>query len=162
MGGDFAHRWTQTQEAILAMQALWTQEEAEYHGKYYDFPLVRSFPKPAQKPHPPIILGSITSRRVFQRIVAWGDGWMPVGVSLEEMKHGRETLNELAVQAGRDPRSIQVVAFFAPPDPEALQAFEDAGADAALIALETAGEQEALAKLEEIAQTVLPSPGRGV
>ena len=118
MGGDFAHRWTQTQEAILAMQALWTQEEAEYHGKYYDFPLVRSFPKPAQKPHPPIILGSITSRRVFQRIVAWGDGWMPVGVSLEEMKHGRETLNELAVQAGRDPRSIQVVAFLRPLTPK--------------------------------------------
>jgi len=161
MGGDFAHRWTQTQEAIRAMQALWTQEEAEYHGEYYDFPPVRSFPKPAQKPHPPILLGSITSRRVFQRIVAW-DGWMPVGVSLEEMQHGRETLNELAVQAGRDPRSIQVVAFFAPPDPAAIQALEDAGADAALIALETAGEQEALAKLEEMAQTVLPSRGRGV
>jgi len=46
--------------------------------------------------------------------------------------------------------------------PEALRAFEDAGADAALIVLETAGEQEALAKLEELAQTVLPSPGRGV
>ena len=134
----------------MAMKAFWTQEEAEYHGRYYDFPPVRSFPKPAQKPHPPIVLGSITSRRVFQRIVAWGDAWMPVGVSLEEMKHGRETLNELAVQAGRDPRSIQVVAFFAPPDPEALQALEEAGADAALIALETAGEQEALAKLEEI------------
>jgi probable F420-dependent oxidoreductase len=162
MGGDFAHCWTQTQEAILAMQALWTQEEAEYHGRYYDFPPVRPFPKPAQKPHPPIILGSITSRRVFQRIVAWGDGWMPVGVSLEEMKHGRETLNELAAQAGRDPRSIRVVAFFAPPDPEAIQALEEAGADAALIALETAGEQEALAKLEEIAQTVLPSSGLGV
>jgi alkanesulfonate monooxygenase SsuD/methylene tetrahydromethanopterin reductase-like flavin-dependent oxidoreductase (luciferase family) len=93
---------------------------------------------------------------VFQRIVAWGDAWMPVGVSLEEMKHGRETLNELAAQAGRDPRSIQVVAFFAPPDPEALQALEEAGADAALVALETVGEQEALAKLEEIAQKVLP------
>jgi len=87
---------------------------------------------------------------------------MPVGVSLEKMKHDRETLNELAVQAGRDPRSIQVVAFFAFPDPAALQAFEDAGADVALIALETAGEQEALAKLEEMAHTVLPSRGRGV
>jgi probable F420-dependent oxidoreductase len=151
MGGDFAPRWTQTQEASLAMKALWTQEEAEYHGRYYDFPPVRSFPKPAQKPHPPIVLGSITSRRVFQRIVAWGDGSMPVGVSLEEMRQGRETLNELAAQARRDPRSIQVVAFFAPPDPEALQALEEAGADAALIALETAGEKEALEKLEEIA-----------
>src|SRR5919109_4624436 len=162
MGGDFAHRWTQTQDAIMAMKALWTTDEAEYHGRYYDFPPVRSFPKPVQKPHPPIVLGSITSRRVFQRIVAWGDGWIPVGVSLEDMKRGRETLNHLAAQAGRDPRSIQVVAFFAPPDPEALQALEEAGADAALIALETAGEQEALAKLEEMAQTVLPSPGLGV
>jgi alkanesulfonate monooxygenase SsuD/methylene tetrahydromethanopterin reductase-like flavin-dependent oxidoreductase (luciferase family) len=79
-----------------------------------------------------------------------------VGASLEEMQQGRETLNELATQAGRDPRSIQVVACFAPPDPEALQALEAAGADAALVALEIAGEQEALAKLEEIAQTVLP------
>jgi len=154
MGGDFAHRWTQTQEAIMAMKALWTQEEAEYHGRYYDFPPVRSFPKPAQKPHPPIILGSVTSRRVFQRIVAWGDGWMPVGVSLEEMRQGRETLNELATQADRDPRSIQVVACFASPEPEALQALEEAGADAALVALETAGEQEALAQLEAIAQQV--------
>jgi alkanesulfonate monooxygenase SsuD/methylene tetrahydromethanopterin reductase-like flavin-dependent oxidoreductase (luciferase family) len=81
---------------------------------------------------------------------------MPVGVSLEEMRRGRETLNQLAAQAGRDPSSIRIVAFFAPPDPEALQAFEEAGADAALVALETAGEKEALAKLEEIAQKVLP------
>ena len=156
MGGDFAHRWTQTQEAIMAMKALWSKEEAEYHGRYYDFPPVRSFPKPAQKPHPPIFLGSVTSPNVFKRIVAWGDGWMPVGVSLEQIKHGREALNELAAQAGRDPRSIQIVAFFVPPDPEAVKAFEDAGADAALVALETSGEKEALRKLEEIAQRVLP------
>jgi probable F420-dependent oxidoreductase len=156
MGGDFAHRWTQTRDAILAMKALWTMEEAEYHGRYYDFPPVRSFPKPAQQPHPPIILGSITSRQVFQRIVAWGDGWMPVGVSPEELQHGRERLNQLAAQAGRDPRSIQVVAFFAPPDRDALQAFEEAGADGAVIALDTAGEQAVLATLEALAQRVLP------
>jgi alkanesulfonate monooxygenase SsuD/methylene tetrahydromethanopterin reductase-like flavin-dependent oxidoreductase (luciferase family) len=150
MGGDFAHRWTQTQDAIMAMKALWSQEQAEYHGRYYDFPLVRSIPKPAQKPHPPIFLGSVTSPHVFKRIVAWGDGWMPVGVSLEQIKHGREALNELAAQAGRDPRSIQIVACFVPPNTEALKAFEDAGADAALVALETSGEKEVLRKLEEI------------
>jgi probable F420-dependent oxidoreductase len=155
MGGDFVHRWTHVQDAIMAMKALWTQEEAEYHGRYYDFPPVRSFPKPAQKPHPPIFLGSVTSPNVFKRIAAWGDGWMPVGVSLEQIKHGREALNELAAQAGREPRSIQIVAFFVPPDPAALQAFEEAGADAALVALETSGEKEALRKLEEIAQRVL-------
>ena len=92
MGGDFPHRWTQTREAILAMKALWTQEEAEYHGTYYDFPPVRSFPKPAQKPHPPVYLGG-KARNAFNRIVAWGDGWMPNRTSVEEIRHGRHTLN---------------------------------------------------------------------
>ena len=59
MGGDFDHRWTQTKEAILVMKELWTKDEAEFHGQYFDFPLVRSYPKPAQKPHPPIILGGM-------------------------------------------------------------------------------------------------------
>jgi alkanesulfonate monooxygenase SsuD/methylene tetrahydromethanopterin reductase-like flavin-dependent oxidoreductase (luciferase family) len=48
MGGDFAHRWTQTRDAILAMKELWTKDESEYHGRYYNFPAVRSFPKPAR------------------------------------------------------------------------------------------------------------------
>ena len=156
MGGDFAHRWAQTQDAILAMKALWTQEEAEYHGRYYDFPPVRSFPKPAQKPHPSIVLGSITSRRVFQRVVAWGDGWMPVGVSLEEMQAWPRDPQRTGGPSRSGPAFHPGGGLFCPPDPEALQALEEAGADAALVALEIAGEQEALAKLEEIAQTVLP------
>ena len=57
MGGDFEHRWTQTREAILAMKELWTKDEAEFHGRYFDFPPVYCYPKPAQKPHPPVILG---------------------------------------------------------------------------------------------------------
>src|SRR5436190_1069009 len=55
MGGDFDHRWSQAREAVLVMKELWTKQEAEFHGKYYDFPPVRSYPKPAQKPHPPVI-----------------------------------------------------------------------------------------------------------
>ena len=52
MGGDFAHRWTQARDAVLAMKALWTQDEAEYRGAYYDFPAVRSVPKPAAEAPP--------------------------------------------------------------------------------------------------------------
>ena len=59
MGGDFVHRWTQTREAIEVMKALWTHDEAEYHGQYFNFPLVRSYPKPAQKPHPPLSSGDM-------------------------------------------------------------------------------------------------------
>jgi len=57
MGGDFEHRWGQSREALLAMKELWTQDEAEFHGKYYNFPPVRCNPKPIQKPHPPVFLG---------------------------------------------------------------------------------------------------------
>ena len=71
MGGDFDHRWTQTREAILVMKELWTKTEAEYHGKYYDFPPVKSYPKPAQKPHPPVILGG-HAKNVLERIVGVG------------------------------------------------------------------------------------------
>ena len=111
MGADFPHRWSQTREAVLAMKELWTKDEAEYHGKYYDFPPVRLFPKPTQKPHPPILLGG-NSKNVLKRVVEWGDGWMPGSdASIEEVKRGRATLSALAERAGRDPRSIEILAF---------------------------------------------------
>ena len=100
MGGNFAHRWTQTREAIEAMKALWANEAAEYHGIYYDFPLVRSFPRPVQQPHPPIFLGGV-AQQVFKRIVAYGNGWMPTRSTPELIRQGRAVLNELAVEAGR-------------------------------------------------------------
>jgi alkanesulfonate monooxygenase SsuD/methylene tetrahydromethanopterin reductase-like flavin-dependent oxidoreductase (luciferase family) len=139
METDWEHRWTQIRDAIMAMKELWAKDEAEYHGRYYDFPPVRSFPKPAQNPHPPILLGG-RAKNVFKRIVEYGDGWIPPYIppysviSPEQIRHGRETLNELASQAGRDPTSIQVVAFSWLPDREAVKAFE------------AAGEKEALAK----------------
>ena len=71
MGGDFDHRWTQVRESVQVMKKLWTLEEAEHHGTYYDFPPVKCYPKPAQKPHPPVILGGM-ARNVLQRVVAWG------------------------------------------------------------------------------------------
>jgi len=154
MGGNFPHRWTQTREAIEAMKELWTKDESEYHGEYYDFPLVRCYPKPARKPHPPIFLGG-TSRNVFKRIVAWGDGWMPTRATPEEIAQGRETLNELAAQAGRDPKSIHVIAYSMPPDRETVKDYEAAGADMGTHRIAIAPEKEALAELEDIARKVL-------
>ncbi len=156
MGGDFPHRWTQTQESILAMKELWTQDESQYHGRYYDFPAVRSFPKPTQKQHPPILLGG-TSRRVFQRIVEWGDGWMPVEASIDEIKRRRLLLLELAAQAGRDPNSLEVLAFSGPQnyrDRDTLRALEEAGVDHAVLFL-ALEKRVALAELEELAGNLL-------
>ena len=66
-GGNFARRWTQTREALDVMKALWSQEAAEFHGEFFDFPPVRSYPKPVQKPHPPIVLGG-AAKNVFRRV----------------------------------------------------------------------------------------------
>lgn len=154
MGGDFDHRWSQAREAVLVMKELWTKDEAEFHGKYFDFPPVKCNPKPAQKPHPPVVLGG-TARNVFKRVVAWGDGWMPNRVSPEEVRQGRAVLDELAEAAGRDPRSIQISIFGRPADPEAIKSFEEAGADRVIVSLGTTRQGEALQELERMAQRVL-------
>ena len=158
LGGNFEHRWTQTRESVMAMKELWTKEEAEYHGEYYDFPPVRSFPKPAQKPHPPIYLGG-NARNVFRRVVEWGDGWMPSLTSVETIKRGRATLNELAEKAGRDPASIEVLAFGQSGeyrDREVIKDLEESGVSQVTIWLEQRDDgDKALAELEETARRVL-------
>jgi probable F420-dependent oxidoreductase len=159
LGGDFPHRWSQTRDSILAMKEIWTKEEAEYHGRYYDFPPVRSYPKPAQKPHPPILLGG-NAPNVLRRVAQWGDGWMPGGMTPDRVREGRATLNELAQEAGRDPASIQILAFggsgsFRSRDE--IKALEDAGADHVTIWMDRHmdGERAALAEIEEVARQVL-------
>ena len=154
MGGDFARRWSQTREAILVMKELWTKEEAEYHGTFYDFPPVRSFPKPSQQPHPPVLLGG-SARNVFQRVVAWGDGWLPIRVTPEEVKMGRATLDALAAAAGRDPSTIDITVFGQASDPDMLLRFAEAGASRAIVRLSTTVSDAALTELERMATQVL-------
>ena len=155
MGGDFDHRWTQAREAILAMKELWTKAEAEFHGKYYDFPPVKSYPKPAQKPHPPVILGG-HARSVLQRIVEWGDGWLPNRATPAEVETSRGKLDAMARQAGRDPASISISAFGQPADRALVRGFHDAGANRVIIRPPSAQTEQAMrVELERIAEAVL-------
>lgn len=153
MGGDFAHRWSQTREAVLVMKELWTKDEAEYHGKFYNFPPVRSFPKPAQTPHPPVYLGGSASN-VFKRVVAWGDGWMPTRATPDDIKRGRATLDTLSEAAGRDPHSIEIIVYGEAGDRELLKRYEEAGASRAIVRLPTTEGDAALTELERMAELV--------
>jgi probable F420-dependent oxidoreductase len=132
MGGDFDHRWTQTRESVLAMKELWTKPAAEFHGKYYDFPPVKSFPKPLQKPHPPVLLGG-GARNVLQRVVAWGDGWLPNRITPEGLRESRATLDRLAKDAGRDPSRITISVHGQPADRDLLRRLHDAGATRVIV-----------------------------
>jgi probable F420-dependent oxidoreductase len=155
MGGDFEHRWSQTREAILAMKELWTKEEAEFHGTYYNFPPVKSYPKPLQKPHPPVMLGGLATN-VLRRIVAWGDGWLPNRVTPEEVRESRATLDTLAKEAGRDPASISISVYGQPADRDLITRFLQAGADRVVVRSPTAKtESEMAAELERLAAVVL-------
>jgi probable F420-dependent oxidoreductase len=155
MGGDFDHRWTQTRESILAMKELWTKAEAEFHGKYYDFPPVRSYPKPAQKPHPPVLLGG-DAKNVLPRVVAWGDGWLPIGVTPERVREGRATLDRLAKEAGRDPSAISISVLGQAADRDLIGRLHEAGATRVVVRPATSkSEPEMLRELTRIADAVL-------
>ena len=154
MGGDFEHRWAQTREQVEAMKALWTQDEPQFHGKYVDFPPVRCYPKPVQKPHPPVLLGG-RAKNVFQRVVRWGDGWFPNRITPEEVKEGRAELTELAAAARRDPASIRISISGQAPDKDLVRRFEEVGAVRVVVRGEGGSTGGALHWLEEAAAKVL-------
>ena len=153
MGGDFDHRWTQAREAVEAMKEMWTKDEAEFHGHYYDFPKVRVFPKPVQKPHPPVFLGGAATT-VFKRVVTYGDGWMPVRATPDSVRAGRASLDELADAAGRDPKRIQILIYGASSRDE-IEQMEAAGADIATVRLASTAPGEAISGLERLAEEML-------
>ena len=155
MGGDFGRRWSQVREAVQVMKALWAEDEAEFHGRYYDFPPVKMYPKPVQKPHPPVLLGG-TAANVFRRIVAWGDGWLPTRITPPEVEKGRATIDALAAEAGRDPASISITVFGQRPDLGVVNSFGDAGADRVIVSPKSVTtELEMSDELERIADAVL-------
>ena len=154
MGGDFDHRWTQARESIEVMRALWTQDTAEYHGRYYDFPPVQCNPKPAQEGGPPVILGG-NARNVFRRVARWGNGWMPTASSPEQIAAGRAAIDELADASGRDPSEIGITVFGQAPDRELISQFERAGANRVIVRLGDTTSAQALDEMEKIAEAVL-------
>jgi len=154
MGGDFDHRWTQTREAIEVMKELWTKEEAEYHGQYFDFPLVKSYPKPLQTPHPPIILGGM-AKNVLRRVIAHADGWMPNRVTPAEVEESRKKLDAMAAEAGRDPKSITITVYGQMPQKDIVQPLLNAGADRVVVRPEhVETEKEMGEQLERMAEAV--------
>ena len=155
MGGDFEHRWTQTREAIEVMKELWTKEEGEYHGRYFDFPPVKSYPKPVQQPHPPVLIGGM-ARNVLRRVVAHADGWLPNRVTAADVEDSRAKLDAMAAEVGRDPKSITISVFGQAPDRDLVQSLLNAGADRVVVRPEHVDtEAEMGEQLERMAEAVL-------
>ena len=107
---DFKTAQSRLPEALDIIVRAWTGGEFEWNGKHYRYPKLAVYPKPAQKPHPPVILGG-HARTVLERIVEWGDGWLPNRATPAEIEAGRKKLDDLARKAGRNPSAITISVF---------------------------------------------------
>jgi probable F420-dependent oxidoreductase len=124
-GTDPRTRWAVMRERVEAMKAIWTQDEAEYPGRFVDFDPIWSWPKPVQKPHPPVLVGGV-GEKVLDRVVAYGDEWIPNRVKSPEELGGR--IAELQRRAEASGRSrIPVTVFGAKSEQRVLERLEAAG-----------------------------------
>jgi probable F420-dependent oxidoreductase len=140
-GTDPRTRMALMRERVEAMKAIWTQEEASYAGQYVNFDRIWSYPKPAQRPHPPVLVGGL-GPTVLDRVLAFGDGWLPNYGGTEQFF---ERLAELRARAER-PIEVDILAM--PADPRELERVRDAGARRALHWLPTGSRSTVEAALE--------------
>ena len=150
-GTDPDTRFRRMRESVEAMKAIWTQDEAEYHGRIVDFDPIWCWPKPVQKPHPPVLVGGL-GEKVLDRVVAYGDEWIPNRVkSPEDLSERIAELQRRAEAAGRDP--IPVTVFGAKPEAAAARAPARRGRDAlALLPAARASPAEVERQLDELAK----------
>ena len=128
-GTPFDRRWQVLRERVLAMKALWTQDEASFHGEFVNFDRAISFPKPVQRPHPPILFGGATAQG-RARVVEYCDGWIPIDVLLDDLPTAIADLRQKAEAAGRGLDTLSVSVFaFQPPRPDALARLRDLGVE---------------------------------
>ena len=149
-GARYDTRFKLLRERILAIKALWTEEEAQFHGEFVNFDPVWLYPKPKQKPHPPILLGGETDH-TLKRVVAFCDGWFPRARGGWEPKGAVARLRRVAEAAGRDPASLTITVFAAPADAAALAVYREAGIDRVLLEVPDANRDDVLRKLDAYA-----------
>jgi probable F420-dependent oxidoreductase len=151
-GTDFPTRFKRLEEQIKAMKAIWTKDIAEYHGKYVNFDPIWAWPKPVQKPHPPVVFGG-ESGYTLQRIVDIGDGWFPRGrAGAEAVLKGMADLKARADKAGRDMKTISVSVFAAKPEAADLARLAEGGVTRAIFLLPSEGRDKVLPLLDQYAK----------
>jgi probable F420-dependent oxidoreductase len=151
-GAAPARRWRVLRERVEAVVRIWEDDVAEYHGDHVDFGPMWSWPKPVQRPHPPVLVGG-TGPHVIDRVLAYGDGWMP-SPALFERPFAEQVaeLQDRARAAGRTP--LPVTMYGGRADPAALDALEEAGVSRAVLGLPPAPADVVLPLLDDYARVV--------
>jgi probable F420-dependent oxidoreductase len=149
-GTPFKTRWKILRERVLAMKTIWTQKEPEFHGEYVRFDKIWADPKPVQQPHPPIIMGG-DGATTFDRVVEFCDGWMPIMRPNQNPVEKIPALRERLQKGGRDPKTVPITIFFAPPKKESLDALRAAGVSRAIFGLPSEPRDAVLPRLDSLA-----------
>ena len=147
-GTVFRTRYRLLRERIEAIKSIWCDNEPEYHGSFVNFNPIRSFPKPVQKPHPPIFFGGHTPL-ARQRVVDHYDGWIPTIMPTADFLAGIEHIRRMAYEHGRNPRSIEICMVWPRPDRRILDRYEAAGVDRVMLGLPSAGADAVMHQLDE-------------
>ena len=148
----FKRRWKVMRERIEAMKEIWAKEKAEYHGEFVDFDQIFSWPKPVQKPHPPIHVGGAAPWGI-KRALRYGDGWIPLsGRGETDPVADMKQFRQMAQEAGRDPDSMEVSLYLAPTDPDELKRLRDAGYTRVLFILLSVGRDDMLPMIDAYAE----------
>ena len=152
-GTDFKRRWKVLRERIEAMKEIWTNDEASYQGEFVNFERIWSWPKPVQRPHPPIFIGG-DGERTFQRIMRYGDGWIPLlghGMSdMDAFPDRCRQLQDMAAKAGRGP--IPITTFGTPRDADYIARLAAWGVTRGVFGMAAEQADKALPKLEKLTQ----------
>jgi probable F420-dependent oxidoreductase len=147
-GVDFAGRRALVREYLLCMQALWSQEEAEFHGELVDLPPAWAWPKPVQQPRVQTLVGGGAGAEVFAAVVDYADGWMPIGGS--GLSDAIPRLHEVAAEAGRDPATLAVIPFGTIGTQAKLEHYSSLGVTEVVLRVGAGGADEMLAQLDAL------------
>ena len=152
-GVTYTSRFRKLEEQMQALKLVWTQDKASFHGEFEHFDNVWSWPNPAQKPHPPLFLGG-ASDHTLRRIVRVAEGWLPITTDPDAIIGKIQKLDRFAQDAERDPASISVSIFAAPPKDEVVMKFRDTRAERIIFQVPPQNESETLRRLDRYASWV--------
>ncbi len=136
-------------ERVAMLKAIWTETKPEFQGEFQSFEPMMTWPKPVQKPHPPILVGGAMPHAA-RRAIAYGDGWIPLGGRGSDILEQLPRFRQMAAEAGRDAESLPVSVFGASMDGDELKRFRDAGIQRVVFSLQSAKSEEILPVLDQI------------
>jgi len=149
-GIDVKRRRARVREFMLAMQALWSQEVAEFQGEFVRFEPSWQWPKPVQQPRPRVLIGGAASAKLFDHIAEYGDGWLPIGGA--GLREALPALRRAVKARGRDPSNLHIVPMGVLPTPGKLDYYRESGVTECILRLPSAPRDQVLPALDRYAE----------